>query len=851
MNKVQINFFMTLLIIFSMSYKTIAQVGSMTFTSTSGTYTEITGGTLLGSNSSDDQFFVDPAVPLGGTVRTGVGLPIGFDFTINGNTFDRFGINNNGWISLGKSALTPSVNMNTFSAYTPLSSTTSITPPELRTRLAVFARDLQAQTGSELRYEVIGTAPNRTLVIQWKSYRKYGATGDDFNFQIRLNETSNTVDFVYGTMTNNATSSTVQVGLGGSTATDFNNRTTTTDWTNSSPGITNAATMTISSSVFPPSGLTYSWATPSDLPPVITFTPLTNTGSTANRQLIAQITDDFGIAGTPNDPRLYFKKKNDVSFVFVNASSVVGNNYTFTINYSLIGGITSGDTIVYYLAAQDNGGQTVTSPLGGGGTPPGTTQPSTFYSYAIIYFGLDYLQDFNASTSLPYGWGGNMVVLANHGTGPSNGLTKNLYSSVTNAFATTPTVGSLTSNSQLVFDYRIVNWSGYPNTATVLGADSFNIQVSTDDGATFTTLYTIDATNHVTSTSFATISLSLNSYAGSNVIIKWNLNWASGDYYFDIDNVKIRESPLGPPNPAVLVAPPNGGTDLSINTSLQWQSGGGAPETGYRIYFGTDGGGVTPPTNILNNVDLGLVTSYTPAGPLSYSTTYYWMIVPYNGSGDASGNSIWSFTTGADPTINSFPYTQDFEGTFPPYGWQNYGSKTWQQTSTGGNNGTKGARVSYSPAGTANLQTPPVVLPANPHRIKFWWKDNDIFTRPLGNGEATIEGTEIVGFDTTYFEISTDGGTSWTILNFLSASSSQSNYNEVVINLSSYANQTVSFRWRDVSDGSFSAYGVGLDDITIEEIPAAPLFSISPASKDFGTVIAGNSVSATFTISNT
>ncbi|WP_337871688.1 choice-of-anchor J domain-containing protein, partial [Ignavibacterium sp.] len=42
-----------------------------------------------------------------------------------------------------------------------------------------------------------------------------------------------------------------------------------------------------------------------------------------------------------------------------------------------------------------------------------------------------------------------------------------------------------------------------------------------------------------------------------------------------------------------------------------------------------------------------------------------------------------------------------------------------------------------------------------------------------------------------------------------------------------------------------------LDDITIEEIPAAPLFSISPASKDFGTVIAGNSVSATFTISNT
>lgn len=206
MNKIHINFFMTLLIIFFMSYKTMAQVSSMTFTSTSGTYTEITGGTLLGSTTSDDQYFVDPDVPLGGATRTGVGFPIGFDFTINGNTFDRFGINNNGWISLGKSALSPSVDMNTSSSYSPLSSTTSITPPELRTRLAVFARDLRAQTGSELRYEVIGTAPNRTLVIQWKSYRKFAATGDDFNFQIRLNETSNTVDFVYGTMTNNATS---------------------------------------------------------------------------------------------------------------------------------------------------------------------------------------------------------------------------------------------------------------------------------------------------------------------------------------------------------------------------------------------------------------------------------------------------------------------------------------------------------------------------------------------------------------------------------------------------------------------------------------------------------------------
>ncbi|AFH49531.1 Hypothetical protein IALB_1824 [Ignavibacterium album JCM 16511] len=841
-------------LIFIIQWDISAQVSVMTFSSSSGTYTEITGGTLLGSTTSDDQYFVDPAIPLGGTTKTGPGFPIGFDFVINGNTFDRFGINNNGWISFGKSALTPSVDMNTTSAYTPLSSTTAITPAELRTRVAGLGRDLQAQTGAELRFELIGTAPNRTLVIQWKGYRKFGATGDNYNFQVRINETSNTVEVVYGTMTNNTTSTTVQVGIGGSSASDFNNRTTTTDWTASTAGDTNSATMTLSNTVFPPSGLTFTWSPPSDLPPAISYLPLNNTSSTSNRILTAQITDDFGIASAPNDPRLYFKKKSETNFVFVNASSIVGNDYTFTIDYSLLSGpIAAGDTIVYYVAAQDNAGQTVTNPFGGSGTPPGINPPATFSSYIILpIYSLPYLQDFNAGTSLPANWAGNMVILANHGTSGSNGLTKNLYSSVTSANATSPIVGPVTSSSEIVFDYRIVNWSGYPNTATTLGGDQFFIRISTDDGANFTTIYTIDSSNHVVSTNFATVTIPIGAYAGQNVMVRWDLQWAQGDYYFDIDNVKIRETPIGPPNPAVVVMPVDGATNVAITTSLQWQSGGGAPETGYRIYFGTDGGGVTPPTNILNNVDLGLVTSYTPVSSLSYSTTYYWMIVPYNGGGDAPGNVIWSFTTGADPTINAFPYVQDFEGSFPPYGWQNYGSKLWLQTSTGGRSGSKGARVSYSPAGTANLQTPPVVLPAAPHRIKFWWKDNDISARPSSiNGEATIEGTEISGYDTTYFEISTDAGTTWTSLAFLSEASPQSAYSEVVVDLTSYANQTVSFRWRDVSDGSFSAYGTGLDDITIEEIPATPIFVISPTSQDFGSAIVGNTVSRNFTISNT
>jgi hypothetical protein len=65
-----------------------AQVVAYSFGQSTGTYSEISGGTLLGTETSDDQRFVDPAVPAGGTTLTGVGLPIGFNFVYNGVSYD-------------------------------------------------------------------------------------------------------------------------------------------------------------------------------------------------------------------------------------------------------------------------------------------------------------------------------------------------------------------------------------------------------------------------------------------------------------------------------------------------------------------------------------------------------------------------------------------------------------------------------------------------------------------------------------------------------------------------------------------------------------------------------------------
>ncbi len=125
--------------------------------------------------------------------------------------------------------------------------------------------------------KTIGTSPNRTFIVEWKNARRYigGAiVGDNYNFQIRLSETSNIIQIVYGTCTATAIASTnlsVQVGLRGATNADFNNRLQTSNsiWdSNTITGTANNSTCRANSSSYPNIGRTFTWTPP--LPPTIT-----------------------------------------------------------------------------------------------------------------------------------------------------------------------------------------------------------------------------------------------------------------------------------------------------------------------------------------------------------------------------------------------------------------------------------------------------------------------------------------------------------------------------------------------------------------------------------------------------
>ncbi|PKN78305.1 MAG: hypothetical protein CVU48_08660 [Candidatus Cloacimonetes bacterium HGW-Cloacimonetes-1] len=79
--------------------------------------------------------------------------------------------------------------------------------------------------------------------------------------------------------------------------------------------------------------------------------------------------------------------------------------------------------------------------------------------------------------------------------------------------------------------------------------------------------------------------------------------------------------------------------NMTAVQTLSWSAPtSGSVPTGYRISLGTDVLG----TNIVNNLDLGLTTTYTTP-QLALGTRHYWKVTPYNASGDAVGVPVWWF----------------------------------------------------------------------------------------------------------------------------------------------------------------------------------------------------------------
>lgn len=180
----------------------------------SSTYTALgTGSTPITVASPDDE--------------NSAAQPIGFSFSFNGQTFTDFVLNTNGFIKLGTTA--PSTT--TLFYADPVVAAGGLfasTDPADVNLIAPFCANLQQAQGATaaFTYLTTGTAPNRVCTIQWSGLRDKTTPParqvSNMEFQVKLYETSNAVEFVYGPWTASTAASAfraAEVGLKGS-ATD-------------------------------------------------------------------------------------------------------------------------------------------------------------------------------------------------------------------------------------------------------------------------------------------------------------------------------------------------------------------------------------------------------------------------------------------------------------------------------------------------------------------------------------------------------------------------------------------------------------------------------------------------------
>ncbi len=249
-------------VLFTVQVMAQLTVPNYRFIQTQSTYTALTGGTVLGSETTDDQLFSPDNIGGVATFITGTGFPIGFNFLYEGLSYSSFMVSNNGYIRLGNGTFTIRSSLSNA-----LRDSSEVNGADFNQVICGLNGDLQSQVGSRLTIHNVGTAPNRSCVVQFSNFKHFGSTGegDNYNFQIRLNEADQSVEIVYGNFVKNSTDRNYTVGIRGTTQRQYNSRLVIQGqdtWLTSRRSTSVLQTCQMTQSLIPVNGLSYKFLPP-------------------------------------------------------------------------------------------------------------------------------------------------------------------------------------------------------------------------------------------------------------------------------------------------------------------------------------------------------------------------------------------------------------------------------------------------------------------------------------------------------------------------------------------------------------------------------------------------------------
>ncbi|MCE3077153.1 fibronectin type III domain-containing protein, partial [Chryseobacterium gwangjuense] len=625
-----------LLFLFVIAFIANAQVSSYSFVKSSGAYTALTGPTILATATSSNS--LDNAV-------YPVTLP--FNFSFNGVNYSSLNVSTNGFITFG--ATTPGT-----ATYSPISSTEGYAGV-----VSAFGRDLNAVANvnsvfGTVSWSVVGTAPNREIVVQWADFRPTYTTVTTsayaFSFQIRLRETTGTIAVVYkgGSYLVGSTSysSTAQIGLRGTTNADFNNRNnaTTVIFGNATAGTANTSSQAFNTTAatpgMPTDGLTYTWTPPTCFAP----TNLTSTALTATSASISW-TAPTSAPGSGYD--VYYTTSTTAP-----TSATVPSQTVPTGTSATISPLTANTTYYVWVRSRCSG-----------------TDQSGWVSMSLV-------TPCVAVTTLP--WTENFDAMASVGSNIVPSCWKQVTGTVawesSSAAASTTTPGPRSAPNYMRIRYSNTNASQLwtPGFALTAGTTyEYSFYYNTGGQGTsyqgFTGNVLVNSTSSVTGATnagtFITATQDTPGYVKYKIYYTpttsgvfyfgFNVSSTGAPWYLAIDDVKLRVAPTCIEPIGVTVV---GSTSSTV--TISWTPPAVAPANGYEIYYSTTN---TPPaTPNITGIPSGS-TGYTIPG-LAQSTTYYiWVKALCSATDKSDLSDVVSAMTTQIPA--ALPYLQNFETT--------------------------------------------------------------------------------------------------------------------------------------------------------------------------------------------
>ena len=449
----------------------------------------------------------------------------------------------------------------------------------------------------------------------------------------------------------------------------------------------------------------------------------------------------------------------------------------------------------------------------------------------IYYADLPYTQNFDSVTApaLPLGW------------------SKQVNSTTTYAYVqtyiystplTTPNHIYMTNSSDAAAELVLISTLIDPALNTLRlkfwakgGSTGYTLLVGTMDNSGSRATFTLYETINLTST-YTQYEVNLGSYVGSDQYIAFKHGLGGTYRSIYIDDVLIEELPDVVEPSALYVS--EVGADYAI---VGWNENNTPPATQWDIVYGAVGFNPEDGTPIIVTENPYTLDNLSP------STSYHWYVRSDTGS---KALSAWagpgSFTTTALP--ETVPYYEDFEsittaGSFP-IGWTRAGTRWSSQIAPQNYNrfalsGTDYLTCSWSSTTTDWMFSKGIYLDASTsYDFGIWYNTcgtngwnsfkMHIGTSPSGTAMTTELAGVLSPTNMTYAQLTRTG-------------------------------------WQPPSTGvyyvglqvlaSSSPWYMSFDDFSVVLTPTTPVFSISPASKDFGTIVVNTTASQVFTISNT